>query len=98
MAKFKEWVVHHDRGAVTAAVGSQGKALAYQQLINMAVESFFPLVTMRRKSTDPPWINAKARRLMRRQKAEYTKPREIEGLEKDEACPGEIAERKERKI
>ena len=69
--RFKTWVVMHDWAEVLAAEGSQAKALAYQRAINMAVETCFPLITMRRKSTDPPWINNKARRLMRRKKAEY---------------------------
>ena len=51
--------------------GSQNKAVAYQGLVNGAVERFFPLITVRRKSTDSPWINARIRRLVRRRKAIY---------------------------
>ena len=50
---------------------SQEKALAYQVMINEAVSECFPLITMRRKSTDPPWINARLRRWMRQRKAVY---------------------------
>ena len=56
---------------VLDAVGSQEKAVLYQKKINGAVENFFPLITVRRKSTDAPWINARIRKLIRRWKAEY---------------------------
>ena len=64
--QLQDWaaVLH---GATT----KQEKALAYQTLINEAVSTYFPLITMRRKSTDPPWINGKLRRMMRRRKAIY---------------------------
>ena len=50
------------------AGSSQEKALAYQ---NEAVTRYFPLITVRQKSTDPPWINKMLRRMMRQRKAVY---------------------------
>ena len=51
---FKKWVVLQDWSPVLyGARTSQQKALAYQTMINEAVSRYFPLITMRRKSTDP---------------------------------------------
>ena len=36
-----------------------------------ALEACFPLVKMRRKSTDPPWINAAVRRKFAQQRGIY---------------------------
>ena len=69
---FRKWVVMENWSEVIqTATASQEKALAYQRLLNRAIEACFPLVTMRRKSTDPPWLNKRLRRLMRRRKAVY---------------------------
>ena len=35
------------------------------------MESFFPLITVRKKSTDCPWINHRIRKLIRRRKGVY---------------------------
>ena len=70
---FQTWVVLHEWSEVLiGSTTSQDKALAYQRLINQAVNDCCPLITMRRKTTDPPWINARLRRLMRRRKAVYS--------------------------
>ena len=69
--KFQEWVVPQEWLPVINASGSQEKAVQYQKLVNGAIESCFPLITVRRKSTDPPWVNARLRKLMRKQKAIY---------------------------
>ena len=53
------------------ASGSQSKAECYQRLVDSAIDDFSPLITVRRKSTDLPWLNAKARRLIRRRKGIY---------------------------
>ena len=53
--------------------GSNGKAEAYQRLVDAAIAECFPLVTVRRKTTDLPWVNSRARRLIRRRKAIYRK-------------------------
>ena len=73
VAAFQDWIVLHDWGEVLGAVGSNSKAEAYQRLVDGAVERFFPLITVRRKSTDLPWLNAKARRWIKRRKAIYRK-------------------------
>ena len=67
--KFRRWIAFADWGPVLEATGSNQKAAAYQEIVNGAVEQFFPLITTRRKSTDLPWINAAIRRKIRQRKA-----------------------------
>ena len=57
--KFKQWLVFHHWEEVLEAEVCNNKANAYQQTINWAVETFFPLKTTRRKSNDLPWLNKK---------------------------------------
>ena len=67
--EFQRWVVGQGWEAVLNADGSQQKALEYQRVVDEAIQKFFPLITVRRKTTDLPWVNAKARRLIKRRKA-----------------------------
>ena len=69
--KFREWVVCEDWSPVLGVEGSNRKAEAYQSMVDGAIERSVPLITVRRKTTDLPWMNAKARRLIRRRKAIY---------------------------
>ena len=66
--KFKEWVVFHEWKSVHEAEGSNAKTKAYQDTICWALETFFPLKTTRRKSTDLPWMNKRVRKLIRDRK------------------------------
>ena len=59
---YGSWLSKQDWHEVTSATGSNPKADAYQELVVGALERFFPLVTVRRKSTDPPWFNWKVRK------------------------------------
>ena len=43
----------------------------YQAVMNKAMETFFPLVTVKRKSTDLPWMNARLRSLIKKRKGIY---------------------------
>ena len=62
------WLVGKDWKDVVQARGSNRKAELYNAAVMGAVEHFF---TTRRKSTDPPWVNAAIRRLVRRRKRVY---------------------------
>ena len=66
MEKFREWVVCEDWNPVLGVGGSNWKAEAYPSMVDGAIERFFPLITVRRKTINLPWMNAKARRLIRR--------------------------------
>ena len=68
---FGYWLVNRSWDDVFEARGSNAKAAAYEQAIAAGVEGYFPLKTTRRKDTDPPWINDKVRRKIRRRKAVY---------------------------
>ena len=52
---------------------SDAKAEAYQALITSALDSCFPVVTIKRKSTEDPWITEKMRRKIEKRKAIFKK-------------------------
>ena len=52
--KFRGWVALQDWAKVLSATGSNRKAEAHQTMLDAAIEDFFPLITVRRKSTDLP--------------------------------------------
>ena len=62
--RFKDWVVMYDWQCVLGASTSDGKAEAYQEAVVNAMETFFPLRTVRRKSTDPPWMDGKTKKAL----------------------------------
>ena len=70
-AGFVEWLVGQDWADVFLAVRADAKADAYQSLIDAAMDRFFPVRTVKRKSTDLPWINKAIRRKIRRRMAVY---------------------------
>ena len=41
------------------------KLTMYQDIVTAGMESCFPVITTRRKSTDLPWINNRIRRMVR---------------------------------
>ena len=55
--KFREWIVFYDWAGVLGSVTADEKAKAYQRTVVDAVERFFPLRTVKKKSTDPPWLD-----------------------------------------
>ena len=67
--QFGSWIVTHDWPEVVRVEGSNRKADAYQATVTSAIETFFPLITMRRKSTDLPWVNSRIRRRIKQRKA-----------------------------
>ena len=60
----EEWVVMHNWDAVLSASTSNLKAEEYQRTIMAAIERLFPLKTVRRKSTDPPWMDKKTAKMV----------------------------------
>lgn len=71
--KFGVWVAQKDWVDVAMAEGSNNKATAYRAAGTGAMEEFFPLITVRRKSTDFPWINRRIRKLICRRKGVYVR-------------------------
>ena len=65
---FREWIVMYEWSPVLEAVGSNNKALAYQRILQWAVDEFFPLRTTRRKSTDLPWLGRGVLKLINNRK------------------------------
>ena len=55
--QFGQWIVTHDWVDVVLAEGSNAKAEVFQAQIDAAMDSFFPLRTTKKRSTDLPWIN-----------------------------------------
>ena len=70
---FAGWLVSQDWMDVVLAEGSDAKAKAYQDLIDAAVDTFFLVCTVRRKSTDLPWMNRAILRKIGRRKRLYRK-------------------------
>ena len=70
---FGGWVVLHDWMEVITAEGSHEKAVAYQATIDSAMDRFFPLRTVRKKSTDLPWMTKGIKKKIRRRKRIYRK-------------------------
>lgn len=69
--KFGAWITFKDWRNVLEADGSDNKAEIFQKELLWAVEEFFPLITMKRRDTDPPWINAAVKKLIRGRKRIY---------------------------
>ena len=67
--KFGLYLQELSWAPVLEAAGSNAKANAYQGLVTAGMETCFPTITTRRKSTDLPWINNRIRRLVRRRRA-----------------------------
>ena len=65
---FKNWILDQDWSSFFEAEGSNNKAEAYQALINSSLSSCFPIVSVRRKSTEDPWITDKIHRKIRQRK------------------------------
>ena len=63
--KFREWVVFHDWCAVLSAPDAESKAEAYQDTVIKAVEKCFPLRKVRRKDTDPPWLDKRTKKMIK---------------------------------
>ena len=68
---FGGWLAHKDWGELFRAEGSNEKASVYQREVVGAMEACFPLVKMRRKSTDPPWINNAIRKKLQQRRGVY---------------------------
>lgn len=58
---------------VVTAEGSNNKAITYQAAVTEAMEECFLLITVRRKSSDCPWINRRIRKLISRRKGIYVR-------------------------
>ena len=71
--QFGAWLASKDWVDVAIAEGSNAKAETYQSAVTGAMECFFPLITVRRKSTDCPWVNNRIRKLITRRKGIYVR-------------------------
>ena len=69
--QYGRWLGSMDWGPLLQVSGSNRKADLYQQEVVEAPERCFPLVTVRRKSTDPPWYNWKIRKRIEQKKGIY---------------------------
>ena len=94
--KFREWVVFHDWDAVLSARTADAKAEAYQAAVVGAVESMFELKTVRRKDTDPPWLDKRTKKLNQDRKKLYVEEggRAAVWKEEKKRVEGEVRKRK----
>ena len=70
-ATYGRWLAQKDWGPLIALESSNAKANLYQAEVVGALEKFFPLVTVKRKSTDPPWYNWKVRKRLAQRRGIY---------------------------
>ena len=68
---FGGWLASKSWNDLRQEETSNGRAAVYQKEVVGAMEACFPLVKMRRKASDPPWINAAIRRKLRQRKGIY---------------------------
>ena len=68
-ARFKDWLLAQNWDEVYFAESSTAKATAYQDIMDAAMSECFPVVTVKRKSTEDPWITEKIRKKIRKRKA-----------------------------
>ena len=71
--KFKSWILDQDWETIYSAVGSDNKAQAYQDLMNLAMKECYPIITVKRKSTEDPWITDKIRKKLKKRKVVFKK-------------------------
>ena len=55
--EYGKWLAAKDWLDVQALGGSNAKAGRYQDEVVGAMERIFPLITVKRRSTNPPWYN-----------------------------------------
>ena len=66
---FGSWLAAFDWSCVELLQGSDAKAEKYQEVITGAIETFFPLKKVRRRSNDLPWVNNLVRKKVRKRMA-----------------------------
>ena len=64
MDKFGGWIAWYDWDEVLSAEDADAKAEAYQRIVVGAVEEFFPLRTVKKKDTNPPWMDRKTLKMI----------------------------------
>ena len=74
-ADFRWWIVQQDWADVLLSRGSDSKAEKFQDTIEAALDTFFPTRTVRRKSTELPWINRAIRKRIERMSAHSVRDR-----------------------
>ena len=87
-AGFKEDIANTDWSPVHNAETSNDKANAYQGLVEDLLDKNFPIKVVRRRENDLPWIDSRARKMIKKKqavyKAEGKSPRWEKLLEKQE--------------
>ena len=61
----------YKRQEIYEAEGSNKKAELYQEKMNYAMDTFFPVVHVKRKSSDDPWMNMRILKKMKQRKAVF---------------------------
>ena len=64
VSKFRDWIVWFDWREVLEAADSDTKAEVYQRIVTDAVDEFFPLRKVKKKSTDPPWMDKRTLKMI----------------------------------
>ena len=75
---FTAWVVFHEWEEVRAAVGSEAKAIVYQETVQEAINRCFTLKMFRKKTTDLPWMSKEVKDRLKKRKGLYMAERGIQ--------------------
>ena len=70
-AQFGAWLASMSWSGLLAADSSNSKADIYQREVTDALENFFPLITVRRKASDPAWYNRTIKKKMAQKMSIY---------------------------
>ena len=71
--KFGSWLAGFDWAPLVQMSSSNEKAEFYQAQVTGALERYFPLVRVRRKTSDCPWISARIRKMIKNRKGIYSR-------------------------
>ena len=70
-AQFGAWLASQDWAEVLGASTSNEKTNLYQKQVTGAQDRFFPLITVNRRSTEPPWYNWNIKKKIKQKKGIY---------------------------
>ena len=73
LRSFGTWIQNHDWDEVMNTYGVQAKTDTFYAQLNDAIETHFPLVTVKHHESDKPWITQKIKNLIRERQTAFIK-------------------------
>ena len=69
--EYGRWLAGKDWSHLLGLSGSNAKTEYYQREVVGAMERIFPLITVKRRSSDPPWYNWRIRKMIKQKRGIY---------------------------